>query len=254
MRLCRLFCRMKYFWAWEATCVGVRLVTNCREMPRQSPWGCEGDVPARGSEQGCSPGCHQGVSRGWLTSWWPRTTPAPPGAQARTLPSFCRPTRKRRCSCSVQGTPGRVEAARRDVSCVGTRTPGVRWAQRHAGGQPAASLQPPRHRERCRGKSRAFFALPVELLPLSRLLFLRRLQPSQLPVVLAQRVNHARQVVQGTVAPHAAEARHAGAAEHAPLTVPGARPRVVPQRPARAASTRLRGRSHGDDTRCETHC
>jgi len=34
----RLFCLRKYFWAWLATCVGVRVVTKCREMPRQSPF------------------------------------------------------------------------------------------------------------------------------------------------------------------------------------------------------------------------
>jgi hypothetical protein len=34
----RLLCRRKYFWAWLATCVGVRVVTKCREMPRQSPF------------------------------------------------------------------------------------------------------------------------------------------------------------------------------------------------------------------------
>jgi hypothetical protein len=33
-----LFCLRKYFWAWLATCVGVRVVTKCREMPRQSPF------------------------------------------------------------------------------------------------------------------------------------------------------------------------------------------------------------------------
>ena len=33
-----LVCRMKYFCAWEATWVGVRVRTKCREMPRQSPF------------------------------------------------------------------------------------------------------------------------------------------------------------------------------------------------------------------------
>jgi len=30
--------RMKYFWAWEATWVGVREITKLREMLRQSPF------------------------------------------------------------------------------------------------------------------------------------------------------------------------------------------------------------------------
>jgi hypothetical protein len=34
----RLLCLRKYFCAWLATCVGVRVVTKCREMPRQSPF------------------------------------------------------------------------------------------------------------------------------------------------------------------------------------------------------------------------
>ena len=37
-RLLRLFCRMKYFCACDATCVGVRDCTKCLEIPRQSPW------------------------------------------------------------------------------------------------------------------------------------------------------------------------------------------------------------------------
>mmetsp|Transcript_5974 Transcript_5974/g.19863 ORF Transcript_5974/g.19863 Transcript_5974/m.19863 type:complete len:377 (-) Transcript_5974:1246-2376(-) len=37
LRLFMLFCRMKYFCAWLATCVGVRDCTKCREMPLQSP-------------------------------------------------------------------------------------------------------------------------------------------------------------------------------------------------------------------------
>eukprot|EP00951_Prasinocladus_malaysianus_P032030 scaffold309949_cov32-Prasinocladus_malaysianus.AAC.1 len=49
---------MKYFWACEATCVGVLVWTKCQLMPRQSP-----------------------------------------------LPSFCRPSRNRRCSSSVHGIP-----------------------------------------------------------------------------------------------------------------------------------------------------
>ena len=36
-RLFMLFWRMKYFCACDATCVGVRDWTKCREMPRQSP-------------------------------------------------------------------------------------------------------------------------------------------------------------------------------------------------------------------------
>jgi len=48
LRLCRLFWRMKYFWAWLATCVGVRLCTNWREMPLQSPWSSRG-AGVRGS-------------------------------------------------------------------------------------------------------------------------------------------------------------------------------------------------------------
>jgi hypothetical protein len=36
-RLFMLFWRMKYFCACDATCVGVRDCTKCREMPRQSP-------------------------------------------------------------------------------------------------------------------------------------------------------------------------------------------------------------------------
>lgn len=35
--LLRLLCRMKYFCACEATCVGVRLRTKCLLIPRQSP-------------------------------------------------------------------------------------------------------------------------------------------------------------------------------------------------------------------------
>ena len=37
LRLFMLFWRMKYFCACDATCVGVRDCTKCREMPRQSP-------------------------------------------------------------------------------------------------------------------------------------------------------------------------------------------------------------------------
>ena len=47
MRLFRLFCRMKYFCAWLATCVGVRDKTNWRLMPRQSP--CGGGAASRAS-------------------------------------------------------------------------------------------------------------------------------------------------------------------------------------------------------------
>ena len=53
-----LVSRMKYFWAWEATWVGVLETTKWREMDRQSP-----------------------------------------------LPNLARPSRKRRCSSSDQGTP-----------------------------------------------------------------------------------------------------------------------------------------------------
>ena len=37
LRLLRLFWRMKYFCACDATCVGVLDCTKWREMPRQSP-------------------------------------------------------------------------------------------------------------------------------------------------------------------------------------------------------------------------
>jgi hypothetical protein len=36
-RLAGLNCRLKYFCAWLATCVGVRVRTEKREMLRQSP-------------------------------------------------------------------------------------------------------------------------------------------------------------------------------------------------------------------------
>ena len=38
LRLLTLVCLMKYFCACDATCVGVLVVTKCREIPRQSPF------------------------------------------------------------------------------------------------------------------------------------------------------------------------------------------------------------------------
>lgn len=37
-RRLRLLRRRKYFWAWLATCVGVRVFTKLREIPLQSPF------------------------------------------------------------------------------------------------------------------------------------------------------------------------------------------------------------------------
>jgi len=56
-----LLCRMKYFCAWLATWVGVRVCTKFREIPLQSPF-----------------------------------------------PSFCNPSRNKRCSSSVHGTPATI--------------------------------------------------------------------------------------------------------------------------------------------------
>ena len=58
LRLLRLFWRMKYFCACEATCVGVRDCTKWREMPRQSPCGwmnrMDGGGGVSAGDRGCS--------------------------------------------------------------------------------------------------------------------------------------------------------------------------------------------------------
>ena len=58
----RLLCRRKYFWAWLATCVGARVVTKCREMPRQSPFPSF-SRPARNRR--CSSSVHGTPGDGW---------------------------------------------------------------------------------------------------------------------------------------------------------------------------------------------
>ena len=105
MRLFRLLCRIKYFWAWLATCVGVRDSTKCRLMPRQSP-------------------CAQGHR---ICGAAPRNKEHHLSV-ARAFPSFWRPTRKRRCSSSLHGMP----KARR-------KTCHLAWNSRHApqGGRPS---------------------------------------------------------------------------------------------------------------------